>query len=339
MLRLWQRLLSRDFPSDRQVVLEIYDAGFTSLTDNVSADLFNRILSITYLHSHPKSQEHDTPSMSYALPPVDIQALKGRSVLITGGASGLGRDTAKAFASAGAYVTAADIQNADDLVQEAVPAGQHLQSVHCDVSSWQDQVGAFKQAIQFSASGTIDVVAIFAGVDNTGHLIDQVNSVEVSSDRDPPPPSTISLEVNNKGTFYTTYLALHHFRFQPQGTQPSASHDKSLIIVSSLAGYIDDTHNTQYTASKFGARGIFRAVRQRAYAEMGVRVNLIAPWAIKTPMTEPLLATMSTMGIAEGKGITMAKSETCVEAVGRCAVDSSTSGKSRVIRAISGQSH
>jgi hypothetical protein len=43
-------------------------------------------------------------------------------------------------------------------------------------------------------------------------------------------------------------------------------------------------------------------------------------------MTEPLLAMMSQFGIEEGKGITMAKSETVVEAAGRCAVDASLSG-------------
>ena len=263
--------------------------------------------------------------MSTPISPIDYSSLKGRTVLITGGASGLGSDTAKSFAAAGAYVTIADVQPNDDLVKKFTDADHHLQFVHCDVSKWEDQVAAFKKAIQFSKTGTIDVVAAFAGVDKAGHLVDQVNATEVSLEKDPSPPSTLSLEVNLKGCFYTTFLALHYFRLKPK-TGVETVQDKSLIIVASLAGYIDDTHNSSYTASKFGARGVFRGVRQRAQADLGVRVNLIAPWAIRTPMTEPLLSMMSQYGIEEGKGITMAKSETLVEAVGRCAVDTSLSG-------------
>lgn len=264
--------------------------------------------------------------MSNPLLPIDISGLKGRSVLITGGASGLGRDTAKAFAVAGAYVTIADIQSAGEFVKELSDSGHHVQTVHCDASDWESQVEAFKKAINFSPNGTIDIVALFAGVDNVGHLVDQVNSTEVSLKEDPAPPSTLSLEVNTKGSFYSTYLALHYFRLKSQADE-GTSGAKSIIFVASLAGYIDDTHNSSYTASKFGVRGIFRAVRQRAFTDIGVRCNLIAPWAIVTPMTKPLLAMMSQMGIEEGKGITFAKAETCVEAVGRCAVDKSLSGK------------
>ena len=174
-------------------------------------------------------------------------------------------------------MTIADVQSADELVEELSGSSHKVQSVHCDVSNWDNQVAAFKKAIQFSPTGTIDVVAIFAGVDNVGHLVDQVQANEASLEQDPTPPSTISLDVNTKGSFYTTYLALHYFRLKPQGTTKTVSRDKSLIFVTSLAGYVDDTHNSSYTAFKFGARGIFRAVRQRSYNDMGVRCNLIAP--------------------------------------------------------------
>jgi 5'-hydroxyaverantin dehydrogenase len=207
---------------------------------------------------------------------MDYSPLKGRSVLITGGASGLGRDTAKSFAAAGAYVTIADVQPSDDLVKNFTDAGHHMQFIHCDVSKWDDQVAAFKKALEFSKTGTIYVVAVFAAVDKAGHLVDQVNTSEVSLEEDPYPPSTLSLEVNLKGCFYTTFLALHYFRLKPK-SGVETTQDKALIIVASLAGYIDDTHNSSYTASKFGARGVFRAVRERAQADLGVRVNLIAP--------------------------------------------------------------
>jgi 5'-hydroxyaverantin dehydrogenase len=92
-----------------------------------------------------------------------------------------------------------------------------------------------------------------------------------------------------------------------------------LIFISSLAGYIDDTHNSVYTTSKFGIRGLWRSIRVRAAAETGVRCNLIAP----------ILEVMDEMGIKEGAGITFATEETMVQAVVRCIGDGNVSGKSR----------
>lgn len=60
---------------------------------------------------------------------------------------------------------------------------------------------------------------------------------------------------------------------------------------------------------------------------MGVRCNLIAPWAIKTPMTEAILGMLDELGIKEGEGITFASEETVVQAVIQCVDDASISGK------------
>ena len=203
----------------------------------------------------------------------------------------------------------------------------------CDVSDWNSLLGAFKAALAFSPTATLDVVAMFAGVDRGAHVIDQMTATD--TDVDPSPPRTQELDVNLKGALYTTALALHYFRLPPEGGGKgthSQGEGKSLIFVSSMAGYIDDAHNTAYTASKFGVRGLWRSIRARAGAEMGVRCNSIAPWAVKTPMTAPILEAMDQMGIKEGAGITFATEETVVQAVVRCIGDGSVSGKSRQMR-------
>jgi 5'-hydroxyaverantin dehydrogenase len=102
-----------------------------------------------------------------------------------------------------------------------------------------------------------------------------------------------------------------------------------LIFVSSLAGYIDDTHNSVYTASKLGMRGLWRSIRARAAAEIGVRCNLIASWAVKTPMAALILEAMDQIRIKEGVGTTFATEEIVVQAMVRCIGDGSVSGKSR----------
>jgi 5'-hydroxyaverantin dehydrogenase len=250
--------------------------------------------------------------------------LNSRSILITGGASGLGLAAVHALATSGAYITVAtNIAIPGNILSSLQSSGAHIQEVTCDVSDWDSVHDAFKKAISFSPTGTLDVVAMFAGIDKQGHLADQIQAL--GADDEPQRPSTAEIDVNLKGTLYTTSLALHYFRANSDKDTPPR--DKSLIFVSSLAGYIDDTHNSVYTASKFGVRGLWRSIRAKADAEMGIRCNLIAPWAIKTPMTEPILRMLDQLGIKDGEGITFAKEETVVQAVMKCIGDTSISGE------------
>jgi NAD(P)-dependent dehydrogenase (short-subunit alcohol dehydrogenase family) len=96
--------------------------------------------------------------------PIEWDLLKDRSVLITGGASGLGEATTRKFHSHGAYVTIADVQ--DDLGKKLTDElGERTSFVHCDTTDWDSSAAAFKHAANFAPSKTIDVVVLFAGVD------------------------------------------------------------------------------------------------------------------------------------------------------------------------------
>ncbi|KIW25290.1 uncharacterized protein PV07_08482 [Cladophialophora immunda] len=278
--------------------------------------------------------------MTSLLSPIDLAGLKDKSVLVTGGASGLGLETAQLFASKGAYVTIADVQPPLDESTLTKP-GEHVQYVRCDVSDWESQAAAFQQAMSFSPAKDIDVVATFAAVDPMENLIDHVKATtssgqEVTLERPPVAPSLKCLEINLKGTYYSAALALHYFQLKPpqplpSSSAPSTTPTKALVFISSLAGYLDDDHSIAYTTSKFGTRGLFRALRRRIRDEMGVRVNLVAPWAIKTPMTAPILEALQGMGIEDGKGITFASKETCAQAVGRIALDETLHGRAFAI--------
>ncbi|PVH97948.1 aflH/ adhA/ short chain alcohol dehydrogenase [Periconia macrospinosa] len=267
------------------------------------------------------------------LAPTDASNVKGLSVLITGGASGLGLHAATFFAKSGALVTIADVQDGSKIAADLVSQGYTAQFVECDVTNWDSQVNAFRTALNMSPTKTLDMVAAFAGVDGTGHLVDHVSASEVSLDGAPPPvPSLAPIEVNLKGAFYTTTLALHYFRLKPQGGGGGAppttgTATKSLNIVTSLAGYIDDTHSTPYTASKFGSRGLFRAVHAQAHQQLNVRVNAICPWAMKTPMIEKALDRMAEFGILPSKGITLVDHDVLTQALARITVDESISGR------------
>ncbi|KAJ0423281.1 hypothetical protein BJY00DRAFT_310411 [Aspergillus carlsbadensis] len=266
------------------------------------------------------------------LSPTDPSSLKGLSILITGGASGLGQHAATFFAKSGAFVTIADIQDGSAIATELSSQGFNIQFVHCDITNWDSQVAAFQAALRFSPTRTLDAVAAFAGVDGTGHLVDHVAATEPSLDIAPPIPSLAPIEVNLKGTFYTATLALHYFRLAPEGTAANqALRTKSLTIVSSLAGYIDDTHSTAYTASKFGSRGLFRGIRAQAHSQLNVRVNAICPWAMKTPMIEAALGRMADFGILPDQGITLVPHDVLTQALGRIVVDEGVHGRAIAI--------
>jgi|SRR5947209_15234016 len=152
-------------------------------------------------------------------PLVDLSSLKGKSALITGGASGLGLATAREFAGAGAYVTIADIQPVEageKIVQELTNQNHKVTYAYCDVTNWESQIKAFKTAIMFAPQKTLDVVAMFAGIANEGgNVVEHVQANEVSLDQDPAQPSTRPLDINLTGVYFSTYLALNYFRLKP----------------------------------------------------------------------------------------------------------------------------
>ena len=257
---------------------------------------------------------------------VDLSALRGKSALLTGGASGIGLATARAWAAAGASVTIADIQPLE--VGQKLAAELGANYVWCDVTEWASQVAAFKSAIAFSPSQTIDIVATFAGTAAVlGNQVDHILAAGPPSlTADPPAPNILNIRVNLIGVYYTSWLALYYFRL-PSQTQTSEQQDKSLILIGSIAGYMDSPRASTYPASKFGVRGLFRSTRARTL-DLGVRCNLLAPWFVDTPLIAPVKAGMAARGVDMGKTLQFASVEACVEAAGYCAVNTGVHGKS-----------
>lgn len=96
---------------------------------------------------------------------------------------------------------------------------------------------------------------------------------DVSQD-EPEEPKFPILDVNMNGVFYTTKLAMWYF--EKQDSSGEKKKDRCLVLQSSMAGYLDLV-SPQYSASKFGVRGLMRALR-RVGGKNGIRVGLIAPW-------------------------------------------------------------
>lgn len=278
----------------------------------------------------------------------DLGLLKGKSALITGGASGIGLATVRAWVAAGVYVTIADIQPIEvgqKLAEELGSSiGGHVNYAWCDVTDWNSQVAAFKSAITFSPSQTLDIVATFAGTAFAPYNeVDHVLAAgEPSLEVNPKRPDIRNIEINLTGVYYSSWLALYYFRLKPtpktiggedadatpNGTTdstestatPEVATSKSLILVASIGAYMDSPKASTYPASKFGVRGLFRSTRARTL-DIGVRCNLLAPWFIDTPLVAPVKNALASRGIDMAKVLSFASIESCVEAASFCAAD------------------
>jgi NAD(P)-dependent dehydrogenase (short-subunit alcohol dehydrogenase family) len=140
----------------------------------------------------------------------------------------------------------------------------------------------------------------------------------------PKKPNLRIIDVNLYGTLYTTKLSLHYFMEQ-NGTsvKPGVQQeDTCLILIGSGAGFLDVPRTPQYCSKKWAVRGIMHALRRTAFY-YGSRVNVIAPWYVRTTILSD-----EAFSAVEKSGVEFATAEDA----GRCALrilsDSSINGRS-----------
>lgn len=186
-----------------------------------------------------------------------------RTVLITGGANGIGLASAKAFHGAGDNVVIADLDG-DAAVAAAASLGERAAGCVVDVRDKTSIARAFEIGAQ--SFGSIDVVHANAGVSNMKRALDL--SV---TDWD------FNFDVNAKGVFLTNQVAVRHF----------LDHGIKGVIVNtaSLAAKVGAPLLAHYSASKFAVVGWTQALA-REHARDGIRVNAVCPGFVRTPMQE-----------------------------------------------------
>ncbi|KAF2430814.1 NAD(P)-binding protein [Tothia fuscella] len=249
---------------------------------------------------------------------INLSGLKGQSVFITGGVSGLGAGFAEELARNGCCVTCADVNQelGKRFRGELEGKGWKINFVPADVTDYPSLLSAFKSARDFSPTKSIDIVIPCAGLMGQpliAHLPDPTSS------DDPPPPPTAVMDVNLKGVYYTTYLALHYFR-----THPSATSTKQLVFLCSSLAYVEAPLVIDYVSSKSAVRGIWRSIRGEK-AALGIkghfRCNLIAPNLVATPMTKDFT------GFLQERGFAIAQVEDLVGSMMRVLGDESIDGR------------
>ncbi|MBS0643615.1 MAG: SDR family oxidoreductase [Proteobacteria bacterium] len=186
--------------------------------------------------------------------------LQGRRIIITGGASGIGRATAALFRQEGAAVAVLD--------RTASPDG--APSFEVDVSDATSVANAVAAAVK--ALGGLDGVVNAAGIFSDAGLAD--TSAELF---------TRTLAVNLTGTFLVMQAAAPHLKSAGGGT---------IVNIASGVGLTPTgPGSTAYVASKSGVIGLTKAVAMELAP--AVRVNSVCPGAVDTPMTHAFLVDAS----------------------------------------------
>ena len=187
----------------------------------------------------------------------------GRTALVTGAASGIGRATAQRLASDGAQVGCIDLADGvHETVELITEAGGHAVAVQASVTDV-DAVSAAVAAVE-DAFGPITILANVAGVLRFAHTHE--------SD---PADFDLQVAVNLKGPYLVCRAVI-----------PSMlEHGGGVITnVASSAGVFGQAYLAGYAASKGGVAMMTRALAWE-YSKADIRVNAIAPGAVETPMT------------------------------------------------------
>jgi NAD(P)-dependent dehydrogenase (short-subunit alcohol dehydrogenase family) len=204
--------------------------------------------------------EHDAADAS-------ISALVGRRFIgkvavVTGAGSGIGQAVALRLAAEGASVAALDIaeEGLGSTVEQITAAGGRGTAITCDVTSEESVIAAVAATVE--ALGPPTVVCNVAGIGGF------FNTVDMPLDR-----WEKILAVNLTGTFLVCKATLPHL----------LEHGGCIVNVASNTALMGQAYSAAYCASKAGVLMFSKALAAE-YLSRGVRVNVIAPGGVDTPL-------------------------------------------------------
>ena len=194
--------------------------------------------------------------------------LDGRAALVTGASRGIGRDSARALANAGARVAVAarDRAGLESLAEEITAAGGEAHVVELDLL----RLDSIERAVAAAADrlGRLDILVNNAGI---GEERSALEVTEAQWDW--------TMDVNLKGLFFCSQAAARRMVEQRYGR---------IVNMGSQAGRAGIRDESVYCASKAAIEGLTRVLALE-WAPHNVTVNVVAPTFIRTPGTAPFL--------------------------------------------------
>ncbi|KAB2822982.1 MAG: SDR family oxidoreductase, partial [Candidatus Dadabacteria bacterium] len=197
-----------------------------------------------------------------------MKRLDGKTAIITGGGTGIGKATARLFAEEGANVviTGRTEETLDDAVREISDTGNEIGHEVCDVSIESDCIRAVQNTV--GKYGRIDILFNNAGVCYMG------NTHETPTDM-----WDETFDINVKGVYLMSKHTLPHMIRQGDGS--IVNNSSILGLKASSAGF------AAYSASKGAVNQLTKSMALE-YADKGIRINAVCPGTIYTPMMDKL---------------------------------------------------
>ncbi|GAB7364046.1 hypothetical protein MBLNU230_g4602t1 [Neophaeotheca triangularis] len=215
--------------------------------------------------------------------------LQGKVVVLTGGANGIGASIVNLCVEAGAHVIFgdADTTSGQNLVSTLQKTTTNPPTfLPTDVTRYEDNLALFKTALQ--QHGRVDHAIACAGIVEKGGWFDADLTVETVEQ---PAPTDV-LHVNLAGVLYFSRIAAVYLRHGKREAD-----NKSLTLLSSLAGFLDCPGLYVYQSTKHALLGLLRASRKILHQRDGIRVNAVCPATTDTNMAASFFQQFAQAGV------------------------------------------